>query len=79
MNTQITTTNNKVTKKQPETRLYSDVCSLIENTKHRIATTVNAEICMLHWQMETRSIRAESSKLIQPDGNASGNENNVEK
>ena len=40
--------------KQPETRLYSDVCSLIENTKHRIATTVNAEICMLHWQIGVR-------------------------
>jgi len=40
--------------KQPETRLYSDVCSLIENTKHRIATTINAEICMLHWQIGVR-------------------------
>jgi predicted nuclease of restriction endonuclease-like (RecB) superfamily len=38
----------------PETRLYSDVCSLIENTKHRIATTINAEICMLHWQIGVR-------------------------
>jgi predicted nuclease of restriction endonuclease-like (RecB) superfamily len=46
--------NNTITEKQPETILYSDVCSLIEKTKHRIATTVNAEICMLHWQIGVR-------------------------
>ena len=44
----------KIPKKQPETRLYSDVCSLIENTRFRVATTVNAEVCMLHWQIGTR-------------------------
>ena len=43
-----------ITGKQPETVLYSDVCSLIENTKYRIATTANAEICMLHWQIGVR-------------------------
>ena len=41
-------------KQRPETRLYSDVCSLIENTKHRVATTANAEVCMLHWQIGVR-------------------------
>jgi len=51
MDTQIT---KKGDKKQPEVRLYSDVCSLIENTRYRVATTANAEICMLHWQIGTR-------------------------
>ena len=37
--------------KPTEIRLYSDVCSLIENTRQRIATTANAEIIMLHWQI----------------------------
>jgi len=46
--------DNEITKKQPEIHLYSDVCSLIENTKFRIATTVNAEVCMLHWQIGVR-------------------------
>ena len=46
--------NKNMAKKQPEIRLYSDVCSLIENTKQRVATTVNAEVCMLHWQIGVR-------------------------
>jgi predicted nuclease of restriction endonuclease-like (RecB) superfamily len=54
MEKKIATINTKITKKQPEVRLYSDVCSLIENTKYRIATTVNAEVCMLHWQIGVR-------------------------
>ncbi|MDR1737300.1 MAG: DUF1016 N-terminal domain-containing protein [Candidatus Symbiothrix sp.] len=37
-----------------ETQLYSDVCSLIENTRGRVATTVNAEIIMLNWQIGVR-------------------------
>ena len=44
----------KMTDKQPEVRLYSDVCSLIENTRYRVANTVNAEACMLHWQIGVR-------------------------
>ena len=43
-----------MTERQPETRLYSDVCSLIENTRYRLATTANAEICMLHWKIGLR-------------------------
>jgi hypothetical protein len=50
----ITRINTKITKKQPEIHLYSDVCSLIEKTKYHIATTVNAEVCMLHWQIGMR-------------------------
>jgi hypothetical protein len=37
-----------------ETQLYSDVCSLIENTRGRVATTVNAEVIMLNWQIGVR-------------------------
>ena len=35
-------------------KLYKDVCSLIENTRQRLATTINAEACMLHWQIGKR-------------------------
>ena len=45
---------NKTTEKSSETHLYSDVCSLIENSRQRVATTANAEICMLHWQIGVR-------------------------
>ncbi len=34
--------------------LYSDVCQIIDNTRHRLATTVNAEICLLHWTIGKR-------------------------
>jgi hypothetical protein len=40
--------------KKPETKLYSDVCSLIETSRRRLATTANAEITMLHWQIGVR-------------------------
>jgi len=39
---------------QIENKLYKDVCSLIENTRQRLATTINAEACMLHWQIGKR-------------------------
>ncbi|MDR0982492.1 MAG: PDDEXK nuclease domain-containing protein [Culturomica sp.] len=39
---------------QVENKLYNDVCSLIENTRQRLATTINAEACMLHWQIGKR-------------------------
>jgi len=42
------------TENQSDVLLYSDVCSLIENTNFRIATTANAEICLLHWQIGMR-------------------------
>ncbi|MDR1140820.1 MAG: PDDEXK nuclease domain-containing protein, partial [Planctomycetaceae bacterium] len=35
-------------------RLYSDVCSLIDNVRHRLATTANAEICLMNWQIGKR-------------------------
>ena len=41
-------------KQQGETKLYNDVCSLIENTRQRLATTINAEACTLHWQIGKR-------------------------
>ena len=40
--------------KQAESRLYQDVCSLIENTRQRLATTINAEACVLHWKIGKR-------------------------
>lgn len=40
--------------KKTEIALYSDVCSLIEGTRQRMATTANAEIIMLHWQVGVR-------------------------
>ena len=41
-------------KQQVESKLYNDVCSLIENTRQRLATTINAEACILHWQIGKR-------------------------
>jgi predicted nuclease of restriction endonuclease-like (RecB) superfamily len=41
-------------KQQVEIKLYKDVCSLIENTRQRLATTINAEACILHWQIGKR-------------------------
>ncbi len=35
-------------------QLYSDVCQIIDGTRTRIATTLNAEICMLHWHIGKR-------------------------
>jgi predicted nuclease of restriction endonuclease-like (RecB) superfamily len=40
--------------KQPDAELYSDVCSLIDSSRRRLATTANAEITMLHWQIGVR-------------------------
>ncbi len=34
--------------------LYRDVCQIIDNTRHRLATTVNTEICLLHWAIGKR-------------------------
>jgi hypothetical protein len=35
-------------------QLYTDVCQLIDNTRQRLAITVNAEICLLNWAVGTR-------------------------
>jgi predicted nuclease of restriction endonuclease-like (RecB) superfamily len=37
-----------------ELLLFSDVCGIIDNTRERLATTVNAEICLLHWHIGSR-------------------------
>ncbi|GHV68955.1 DUF1016 domain-containing protein [Bacteroidia bacterium] len=37
-----------------DNRLYTDVCVLIETARQRIATTVNAETCIVNWQIGKR-------------------------
>ena len=34
--------------------LYSDVCQIIDGTRFRIATTVNAEVCLMNWNISKR-------------------------
>ena len=34
--------------------LFNDVCQIIEGTRNRLATTVNAEVCLLHWNIGNR-------------------------
>jgi predicted nuclease of restriction endonuclease-like (RecB) superfamily len=43
---------NKTTDKSKQ--LYVDICGLIENTRQRVATTANAGICIMHWQIGKR-------------------------
>jgi len=52
-------------------QLYSDVCQIIDGTRSRLATTINAEVCLLHWHIGNRikedvlySKRAEYGKAI---------------
>jgi predicted nuclease of restriction endonuclease-like (RecB) superfamily len=40
--------------KQAENLLFADVCFLIENTRQQMATTANAEACVMHWQIGKR-------------------------
>lgn len=35
-------------------QLFNDVCQIIDGTRSRIATTVNAEVCWLHWNIGKR-------------------------
>jgi predicted nuclease of restriction endonuclease-like (RecB) superfamily len=44
----------KTTSKAEINNLYDDVCGIIEGSRQRIATTVNAEICLMHWQIGIR-------------------------
>jgi predicted nuclease of restriction endonuclease-like (RecB) superfamily len=37
-----------------EIQLYSDVYHIVERSRQRLATTINAEICMMHWQIGKR-------------------------
>lgn len=34
--------------------LFNDVCQIIEGTRSRLATTVNAEVCLMHWHIGKR-------------------------
>lgn len=34
--------------------LYSDVFQIIDGTRFRIATTVNAEVCLMNWNIGKR-------------------------
>lgn len=43
---------NEIEKHTPE--LYNDVCQIIDNTRGRLATTANAEVCLLHWNIGKR-------------------------
>lgn len=37
-----------------DTQLFTDVCCIIEDVRYRLATTVNAEICLLNWNIGKR-------------------------
>ena len=44
----------KPTEQQEERLLYNDVCEIIDNTRGRVATYVNVEICMTNWYVGKR-------------------------
>jgi hypothetical protein len=51
--------------------LFGDVCQIIDGTRTRIATSVNAEVCLMNWHIGKRikedvlfSKRAEYGKEI---------------
>jgi len=54
MSKSIERTDTDLLEKPVENHLYEDVCFLIENTRQRLATTVNAEACIMHWQIGKR-------------------------
>ncbi|WP_294608538.1 PDDEXK nuclease domain-containing protein [uncultured Bacteroides sp.] len=37
-----------------ENHLYSDICQIIDNTRTRVATYVNTEVCLTNWHIGTR-------------------------
>jgi predicted nuclease of restriction endonuclease-like (RecB) superfamily len=39
---------------QDEMTLYGDVCEIIDQSRQRLATTINAEICQMHWHIGKR-------------------------
>lgn len=41
-------------KNKVEIDLFSDVCHIVEGSRQRLATTINAEICLMHWQIGKR-------------------------
>lgn len=44
----------KLTDIKAEEQLFSDVCSIIEGTRNRIATYLNTEVCMTNWYVGKR-------------------------
>ncbi len=44
--------NNETEKNTPQ--LYNDVCQIIDGTRYRIATTINAEVCLMNWNIGKR-------------------------
>lgn len=39
---------------EPENMLYTDVCSIIDDARHRVATYVNSEACLMNWHVGKR-------------------------
>ena len=37
-----------------ELYLYADISKIIESSRQRLATTINAEICLTHWRIGKR-------------------------
>ena len=56
MNKDIEKTDTLLPDRQAESRLYQDVCLLIENTRQRLATTMNVEACIMHCDMDAPSL-----------------------
>lgn len=42
----------KIEKHTPQ--LFNDVCLIIEETRYRIATTINSEVCLMNWSVGKR-------------------------
>jgi predicted nuclease of restriction endonuclease-like (RecB) superfamily len=53
MNNEMQPADNR-TSKEANTQLFADVCGIIESKRYRLATTVNAEICLLNWNVGKR-------------------------
>lgn len=37
-----------------ESKLYDDVCAIIEDTRYRVAVYVNSEACRMNWHVGMR-------------------------
>ena len=83
----------EIVNKNNELVLFTDVCSIIDQTRNRIATYVNTEVCLTNWHVGKRikedvlyNQRAEygkqilknlSKKLVAHYGGGWGYENKV--
>lgn len=54
-----------------ESKLYDDVCAIIEDTRYRVAVYVNSEACRMNWHVGMRikedvlhNARAEYGKQV---------------